>query len=81
MDGYVQVTVRSKEKRWKEVDIRVHVKQPWEHILGVLMENGIVKEEGALSYRSLRRQKYFPGELDSVEAGIYTGDIIEVGGC
>ena len=81
MYEYVQVTLRSKDGKWKDIDIKAHAKQPWEHIAEVLIENGIVKEEGNLCYRSLRQKKYFPGNLNSIEAEIYTGDIIEVGGC
>lgn len=80
MYEYVQVTLRSRDGKWKDIDIRAHVRQPWEHIIEVLMNNGIIKEEGNLSYNSLRQKKIFPGNLSSLEAGVYTGDIIEVGG-
>lgn len=81
MYEYVQVTLRSKEGKWKDIDIRVHAKQPWEHIMEILTENGVVIDTNHLCYQSLRQGKSFSGNLCSIEAGIYTGDIIEIGGC
>lgn len=80
MEEYVQITVRSREGRWKDIDIKVHAGQSWDYITEVLVENGLIGREEQRNYRSLRQNRFFSGELSSIQAGIYTGDIIEVGG-
>lgn len=80
MEEYVQITVRSREGRWKDMDIRVHAGQSWDYITEVLMENGLIGREQQWTYRSLRQERFFQGTLNSTQAGIYTGDIIEMGG-
>ena len=79
MEEYIQITVRCNEK--KDIDIRVHAKQKWENIINILCENGVIpKSTSGYYYKSLRLEKGFEGSMSSNEAGIYTGDIIELGG-
>ncbi len=79
MEEYVQVTVRSLKNEWKEMDIRVHTGQSWDYITGVLTENGLIKTAEKRTYRSVRQNRFFEGTQNSIQAGIYTGDIIEMG--
>lgn len=79
MEEYIQITVRCNEK--KDIDIRVHEKQKWENITNILCENGMIpKFVSGYYYKSLRLEREFEGSMSSEEAGIYTGDIIELGG-
>ena len=79
MEEYIQVTVRCEGR--KDMDIRVHEKQTWERITEILHENGLLpKPATGFTYKSLRQKTEFAGSSDSKELGIYTGDIIELGG-
>lgn len=79
VEEYIQITVRCNER--KDIDIRVHEKQKWDNITNILYENGFIpKSTTGFYYKSLRLGKGFEGRMSSKEAGIYTGDIVELGG-
>lgn len=79
MEEAVRITIRSGNGRFKDMDIQVNARQTWEHIVKVLRENGLIPEEAeAPRFYSQRRKCSFEAGESSAEAGIYTGDIIEI---
>lgn len=79
MEDSIQVTVRSRQDNWKEMDLKVNSKQSWNHIVQVLLENGLITGKADSLYCFSQRKKCsFEGKLSSEEMGIYSGDIIEI---
>lgn len=78
---YIQITIRNRDKRWPDKDIRVEENLPWERVLEILEENAVInirEDKNRIRLQSLRAGIGFSIEKSSKEAGVYTGDIIEV---